>query len=122
MDEDDLYRITNYFAQYCEKQTESIAKHLKEELKEYTVYIPCNSFSDESSAVVLVNDDTLKRYLPVFTLKKEMKSKYSSKFIIKRTILDAIKMARDNPNNLEGILIDPFTFDLELDSYIYKLL
>lgn len=121
MTEDDLFRITSYFAQYYDEQTKSLANKLKKELKEYIVFIPCESF-DESSAIVLVNDDTKKRYLPVFTLKKEMNRKYSTKYIIQKTIFDAIKMARDNPNNLEGILINPFTFDLELDSIIYNLL
>ena len=121
MTEDDLFRITSYFAQYYDEQTKSIANKLKKELKEYFVFIPCESF-DESSAIVLVNDDTKKRYLPVFTLKKEMNRKYSRKYIIQKTIFDAIKMARDNPNNLEGIVINPFTFDLDLDSIIYNLL
>ena len=51
-----------------------------------------------------------------------MNRKYSIKFIIQRTIFDTIKMSRDNPNNLERIIINPFTFDLELDSIIYNLL
>ena len=48
-DWDDLIRITSYYAQYCEDSKTNIVDKLLEDLKEYTVFIPCDSFSEPSA-------------------------------------------------------------------------